>query len=83
MAAMIGDDSSKDPVGTIGELIQKAQKAIKAVQSILDELDDMMVAPRLSINDGEIKKKLNDAAPVVGNLVATSNDLKSLLRSKK
>ena len=82
MAAMIAEDTTKDMVGAIAELIQKAQKAIKAVQGILDELDDMMIAPRLSINDGEIKKRLNEAAPVVANLVAISNDLKSLLRSK-
>ena len=83
MAAMIAEDTTKDMVGTIAELIQKAQKAIKAVQAIVEELDDMMILPRMSLNDGEIKKQLNDAAPVVGNLVAISNDLKSLLRSKK
>ena len=83
MAAMIGDDSSKDPVGTIAELIQKAQKATRTVQTTLDELDDMSCAPRMTLNDVKIKKVLTEVAPIVANLVHITTDLKSLLRSKK
>ena len=66
MAAMIAEDTTKDMVGTIAELIQKAQKAIKAVQAIVEELDDMMILPRMSLNDGEIKKKSTMLLPSSG-----------------
>ena len=83
MAAMIAEDSSKGPVGTIAELIQKAQETTKTVQTTLGELDDMSCAPRMTLSDVGIKKALTDVAPIVANLVHITTDLKSLLRSKK
>ena len=80
MAAMIAEDSSKDPVGTIAELIQKAQKTTRTVQTTLDELDDMSCAPRMTPSDVNIKKVLTDVAPIVANLIHITTDLKSLLQ---